>query len=81
MTIKLKCRYCGGPITRLPPQARHKTFCSTDCRQAWHRDRAKHALELLRREEAKGGQILSLAGDEPSDEPDIWDKINQEFDT
>lgn len=49
---RLMCDNCGQPLGPLPPSAKHKRFCSPTCRQDWHRERRRHALERLEKEEA-----------------------------
>lgn len=42
-----RCAYCSRPIS-IPATATNKRFCGRVCRQSWHRDQRRTALELLR---------------------------------
>jgi endogenous inhibitor of DNA gyrase (YacG/DUF329 family) len=47
---KIKCQQCGKVVS-VPPDAKHKRFCSNACRNKWHLARRKKALELLEKAE------------------------------
>jgi len=40
----------------LPPSAKHKTFCSQECRQRWHLEYRKRAIALMEQQEKEQGQ-------------------------
>jgi predicted nucleic acid-binding Zn ribbon protein len=45
--LGLACRQCGKALGRLPAQARHKRFCSRECRLQWHNLRTRKARTML----------------------------------
>jgi len=51
-----KCKQCGRPMGPLPPSAKHKTFCSQECRQRWHLEYRKRAIALMEQQEKEQGQ-------------------------
>lgn len=52
---RLVCANCGQPLGALPPSAKHKRFCSSVCRQDWHKERRASALEMLKEKEKGAG--------------------------
>lgn len=63
--ISVDCRNCGKPLGLLPSRAKHKTFCSRECREEWHSRRTTEARRLLRElegEEALTGKMRARAG-------------------
>ncbi len=49
--IAKTCANCTRPFDT-PSWAANKRFCSDSCRQSWHSDRRKQAMELLRHQQA-----------------------------
>lgn len=47
------CDHCSRPL-KPQPSAPAKRFCSAGCRQDWHLEKRKRAMELLRKLEEQG---------------------------
>jgi hypothetical protein len=62
MTKSRSCDHCSRPFTVMAV-APHKRFCSTSCRNSWHSERAKRALQSLAEAEASAKA-----------EPEAWPK-------
>ncbi len=54
------CKQCGKPLGLLPPRAKHKVFCSSACRTAWHADHMRQARKVLEEIESGAAQIVAV---------------------
>ena len=56
MTSGLECKNCSRPFTTPPQAADSKKFCCGSCRQAWHQEQRRLAMELLRQAQVREKQ-------------------------